>query len=96
MVVDLATTAAALHIYSKEPPVETPNVVLSDRQRSHQGQRTRAEEMAFGVLILMQIAALAVASTGTSLTKETDILTSLVSPLAFFILKLAKVIAIQQ
>lgn len=52
--------------------------------------------MALFVLSVTHVLSLILAATGNSLTQPTDIITSLISPLVFLILKLAGVIGVQQ
>ena len=52
--------------------------------------------MALLVLSVTHVLSLVLAATGDSLTQPTDIITSLISPLVFLILKIAGVIGVQQ
>ena len=48
------------------------------------------------ILAVTHVLSLVLAATGNSLTQPTDIITSLISPLVFLILKIAGVIGVQQ
>ena len=75
------------------------NVIATGQQHRDDGSLLTMAGTAVCFLLSMiavSIVAVVVASIGNSLTKETDIITSLISPITFFILKAVDVIGIQQ